>query len=446
MYSFFAGLILFGLICGIIDFSHPSYGFAAVIAGILFCLYLKLEGKIRFRMNLWILSALFLLVNGFWLLVFRIAPSVDFATFWDMACRMSGAYSVENHYVALFPHIFGYSWFLSLFLKLFCQSIAVAVILNLLLSLAAGLLIYAMLFRAYGEESAAFGFLLWTFCPSKMIFNAMVLSEPYYTALLLIFFWISQQVDCSGKAPVVMGILSGFVLRFINTARPIALIPVIAYGIWLILLKGCKKQTTLYAACFLSVYFASGLLWNGYMTERLGEQPAAGVPGYSIYVGFNTETGGEYSDSDMDELIDLYYGDGHSAPEAQQIMFERAKERIFSGNIEWGRLLVSKFRAFLGNDEAGAFYASEALPPKEYSALCIVSNIYYYFLIFLALSATLKTVRVGEFDVLQTIPIFVIGLILAQMLVEVAGRYHYSIIPMLVLVVASKRRRQWLPG
>ena len=446
MYSLFAVLILFGMICGIIDFSHPSYGFAAAIAGILVCLYLKLEGKVRFRMNLWVLSALFLIVNGLWLLLFRIEPSVDFATFWDMACRMSGSHVVENHYVALFPHIFGYSWFLSLFLGVFNESIAVAVVLNLLLSLVAGLLIYAMLCRAYGEESAAFGFLLWTFCPSKMIFNAMVLSEPYYTALLLLFFWISQQVDCSGKYSVVLGFFSGIVLRFINTARPIALIPVIAYLIWLILLKGYKKQTALYAVCFLVVYIASGPLWNGYMRERLGERPAAGTPGYSIYVGFNKETGGAYSNSDMDELIDLYYGDGHSAPESQQIMFERAKERIFSGNIEWGNLMVSKFRAFLGNDEAGAYYASEALTPKEYSALCIISNIYYYFLIFLTLSATLKTVRVGEFNDLQTIPIFVIGLILAQMLVEVAGRYHYSVIPMLILVAASKRKSQWLPG
>ena len=34
-------------------------------------------------------------------------------------------------------------------------------------------------------------------------------------------------------------------------------------------------------------------------------------------------------------------------------------------------------------------------------------------------------------------PMYVIGLTLAQMLVEVAGRYHYSIIPMLIIISAS---------
>ena len=32
------------------------------------------------------------------------------------------------------------------------------------------------------------------------------------------------------------------------------------------------------------------------------------------------------------------------------------------------------------------------------------------------------------------VPLYITGLILAQMLVEVAGRYHYSIIPMLILL------------
>lgn len=38
--------------------------------------------------------------------------------------------------------------------------------------------------------------------------------------------------------------------------------------------------------------------------------------------------------------------------------------------------------------------------------------------------------------------IHVLGLTLAQMLVEVAGRYHYSIIPMLILIAASNEERQ----
>lgn len=31
-------------------------------------------------------------------------------------------------------------------------------------------------------------------------------------------------------------------------------------------------------------------------------------------------------------------------------------------------------------------------------------------------------------------PLYILGLTLAQMLVEVAGRYHYSMIPMLLLL------------
>lgn len=34
-------------------------------------------------------------------------------------------------------------------------------------------------------------------------------------------------------------------------------------------------------------------------------------------------------------------------------------------------------------------------------------------------------------------PLYVIGLTCAQMLVEVAGRYHYSILPMLLMIGAG---------
>jgi hypothetical protein len=40
-------------------------------------------------------------------------------------------------------------------------------------------------------------------------------------------------------------------------------------------------------------------------------------------------------------------------------------------------------------------------------------------------------------DSLMLVPLCIIGIILAQLLVEVAARYHYCLIPMLILLAAS---------
>ena len=71
-----------------------------------------------------------------------------------------------------------------------------------------------------------------------------------------------------------------------------------------------------------------------------------------------------------------------------------------------------------------------------------MSDVYYYFLAMLVLYAIACPLRKSPTNVCYIVPMYVLGLTLAQMLVEVAGRYHYSIIPMLILIAASNEERQ----
>ena len=58
---------------------------------------------------------------------------------------------------------------------------------------------------------------------------------------------------------------------------------------------------------------------------------------------------------------------------------------------------------------------------------------FYYLLLLLALWGGVELWRRGERTPVLQAPLYVLGLTLAQMLVEVAGRYHYSLIPALIL-------------
>lgn len=125
--------------------------------------------------------------QGAWVLLVRVPPSGDYATFWGYAKALAGQPVLEGgRYMALFPHIFGYSSFLSWFIRLLGPGALLAQGLNVLLTAASGSLLFLLGRRWWGLPAGISAYLLWIVCPSQTIYNSLVLSEPLYTALLLL--------------------------------------------------------------------------------------------------------------------------------------------------------------------------------------------------------------------------------------------------------------------
>ena len=447
-------ILLFGLglLLGVCRPDHLSYP-AAFVGGILFLgLFVlwqrrgevpSLWQKLGERRSLALLLALCFLLNLTWVLSFRLEPTVDFATFWSTARALAGEdVAMLKEYVALFPHILGYSAFLSLFLRLFGSGPLVAPVVNVCLTTLSGFFLFRLTRRWRGLDAAAFVLLIWALFPSKLLYNAMVLSEPWYTCLLLAFLCLVSETEtrpCSPAAAAGLGAVAGLLLRLVNAARPIAAVPILALLIWLLLLrkergKETRRRWLGFLALLLAVYLVTGPLWTGFARRVLGEEPAP-VPGYSFYVGMNMDSMGSYSEEDM-ALLSHYRYDfpDSSAVQAQNQMLEEARARLHDPDTRLVPLFFVKLRTFLGNDEGGAYYSLAGLSGSSYSLLALYSNVWYYALALLALWGALRLLRRGERRCALLAPLYVIGLTLAQLLVEVAARYHYSIIPMLLLL------------
>ena len=395
-----------------------------------------------------VLSLVFLALNGVWLLCFNLLPEGDYGRFWSDAVSLSRFGRLEGDaalYDALYPHILGYASFLGLLLRLFGEQVAVAEWANLLLSLGIGLTLYGVCLRLFGLRAACAAFLLWTLCPSKTLYNALVLSEPLYTCLLLAYTLLlgfSESVDRLW-AMALLGALAGLILRGVNVARPIAAVCLIALGIWILFLRGrdLKKgrdwlRWGLFLALLLAVYRPTGALWDAHVQQVTGYEPA-GIPGYNFYVGFNEDTRGMYSEEDMETFGRVLNEEAGGQPKAgQQAMFALAAERIRSLSGKLPRLLLSKWKVFLADDQAAVFYYGSSIPEGLRGPGNLICNTWYYTVILLALAGAWRLWRRREQGSILTAPLFVLGLSLAQMLVEVSGRYHYSALPMLVLLAA----------
>ena len=401
-------------------------------------------------LKIWIaLTIICVVIKGIWILKVRVPIAGDYSVFWGYAQSLATHNTIYGgRYMALFPHIFGYSSFLSWFVKVWGTSPMLGPVLNLLLTICSGSIIFRLCMRWFNLTAGAVGYLLWILCPSQTIYNSLTLSEPLYTTLILAVLLVLTEAEvCTVLrsyplflAPAV-GISCGVILRLVNGVRPIAAVLVIALLIWVALLNTGKLLMhkwrwwwSLCIVCLLSTYFILGPIWNQHIAERIGEEPSQ-TPGYSFLVGFNPESSGRWNQEDSDRLY--YYSDqpGATAQWTQEQLLAEAEERISSGEIDFALLFIQKLRTFLGSDDTCVGYSSAVLRHTTlFSFLC---NTFYYTAVLLAIVGAIKLWKREQNYLTLLAPLYVIGLTCAQMLVEVAGRYHYSILPMLLMIGAG---------
>ena len=405
-------------------------------------LYLE---KLNETKTFFVLLIVCLAVKLTWVLIYRIQPLVDYATFYYTAESLSNSFVISKRYVALFPHIFGYAWFLSFFFKIFGASYMIPPIINVVLSTISMGLIYFIGRKIGGVKTAITASILWILLPSQTIYNMFVISEPLYCTILLLMWAIMIIVyeklpNMSMKKLLFHSVLLAMMLALMNMVRPIAAVPIIALAIWFFIIDtrhiGNKKML-LNKAIYMGVVIAGYVIFssaaNHYITLRLGEEIAS-TPGYNIHVGFNTESSGTWNAADSELL--MHYSDkpGWSANDAQKQMLEEAKQRIQSGNIDFLQLFFDKFFILLEDDSQAVTYAQSVLDHTVRYA--VISNVFYYFLIATSLLGIATAFKNRNKSAVFIICLYAIGLTLAQLLVEVASRYHYSVTLPLVILAA----------
>lgn len=412
----------------------------------------KLPVRLSERSALLWLTVLCVAVKTAWVLLVRVQPKGDYYTFFNFARQLSQSWQVESRYVALFPHIFGYSSFLSAFFVFLPSGaeLPAAIALNVILSTLSGILLFQIGKQLWGWQAGGVVFLLWVLCPSQTMWNSMVLSEPLCTTLILLFLCVLVRYSAEnapaggGGIPplsrsLLCGVLCGLLLRWVNLCRPIAAIFVIALVIWLFILNAVSLRDSAYRKKWLPLmvglcvsYFVTAPLCDALLASRLGEE-AASLPGYNIYVGFNAKTLGKWNKADSDLLFS--YSEKGTAQWAQRQMLEEAKARITAGNYSFAVLFKGKLNNFLGQDASCVSPVAGCLTDRDTAEL--VCNTFYYGLLLLTLIDTVRAYRQDRTNAMTVGSLYLIGLTLAQMLVEVAGRYHYSMIPFFVLHSAA---------
>ena len=423
--------------------TQRAFGLALVGAAAVWLVLPRLSGLLAGlgAVRVWVLLTLLcLLIKGAWVVLVRIPPEGDYATFWGYANSLAQSPVIGgSRYMALFPHIFGYASFLSWFIRLLGPGELLAQGLNVALTALSGSMMFLLAKRWWGLAGGVSAYLIWIACPSQTMYNALILSEPLYTALLLaILVLLALAEEERQRRAILLGAGAGVLLRLMQGSRPIAPVVIIALLLWRFLLKPevLARQTGRrfwlpLLAVLLVVYGATGPLWNAHLANRMGEEPAT-TPGYSVLVGFNQASGGRWNQGDSEQLFSYSDQPGATAQQAQKQAMAAAVDRITSGEVRFLSLMKAKIKVFLGSDDTCVDYSRSVL--RHTTLFSLVCNGFYYAFLLLAGAGIIRLWRTGTRSAALLLPLYVLGLTCAQMLVEVAGRYHYSILPALFLL------------
>jgi hypothetical protein len=448
---FVAGLLLLGiLVClpwATGDLTKWTV-FATAVFAVLFYgltrLY-KYWARLPRKTRVWLLFLAGLLVKLSVVLLWKVKPVVDFLSFYDGASHLAsdqivGTLRAER--MALFPHYFGYSALLSLFFRVFGASEAIHPVLNAVVSSLGVLLVYDIGRHIKGEKTGFIGAVLWIFLPSQTLYNLLCFGEPVYTVLMLAGFSLLAR---GGQAALESKVrktawyfaLFGLCMGVISLFRPIMPILLVAAAIWLFLfLQSGKREFLTRMGAFAGAMLIAFLFSEGgqaYLTLRLQEEVAT-VPGFTLMVGLSESSGGRWNEADSKRLFS-YIDAGMSPAAAQRQMWEDAKERLLSGQIQRPiQLLAKKFVHFWRGDAMAVEYAAKVLPNPSFFK--VVSNGFFYAMSLWAAWGAMLAMKRKETSILAPVSLFAVGLTMAHLLVEVATRYHYSAVVSIVFLAA----------
>lgn len=418
-----------------------------------------------------VLSAAFVLRYAV-VLKLPMQPESDYKTYYEIAQMLKNGTLQEKgegycNYIAMFPHVIGYSYVLKNIFVLFGTSVFNGQFANILFSLGTVFLIYRITRKLGGRLAGVIALTAAAFWPSQILYINMLAAEYVFTFLLylciLLFLHLAMDYDGTtkhGVRGIFLHILLGFLIALTAAVRPMALILLIAIilcllpqkmklpniprnsiSIWVRFLgKGWLRG----ALILVSYMFLSGIITTNIEFAINKSLPSFGESfGYNLLVGLNTNSKGGWNEEDSKFLYDNLESTG-SAIEAQTASRDLALERLNTDPKAVFNLFMNKYELLWENDDYGATWnqvflqQQNQLTPERLSFLSQAQwtndVVYLVFTLFSLMALIYMLQRKASY--LYVLILLYLGTAAMHLFVESQNRYHFHVLPV-IMIAAS---------
>lgn len=402
-----------------------------------------------------------------WVVFIDTAPISDFYGYNNYAINASkGFFHLYGEVYPLFPFKFGYSLILSVIYRIFGTDIMVAKVFNVVLSLGTVFLIYKLGEKLFNERSGRIAGLIFALWPAQIMYNSVAASEHVFMLFFLLAAWFFLLIENNNNVKnYILAAASGSMIALAYLIRPVSMIllPILIVCLFVFhkedkhfknkklkvnpaiknnylkaamkILAGNKIKISL--AVFASTIITIAVI-NLTVGNLIGVRLWRSSSGFSFYIGTNYESSGMYSAKDEEIIQEFNY----DFDEVHGQATKRAIERIVSQPMNFLRLIEKKFIIQWTNEDYGYYWSMYKLNSvNDVSGFVLshpraflgISQIYYIAIIVLAAAGSLY---INRHQIYTTAAIYLLlfAFVGAHTLFEVQSRYHYPVIPFLILI------------
>lgn len=391
-------------------------------------------------------------------------PASDYKTYYEIAGFLKdGTIQTEgkgySDYIAMFPHVMGYSYILKMLFSIVGMSVLAGQYLNVFFSVMTVFFTYRIARKLGGRIAGFIALLLSAFWPSQVLYINMLSAEYSFTFFLFLCIWIFTSLvkdyDANTKKAgkgIFMHLLLGVFLALTAAIRPMAIILLVAIIVTILpqkmkLMPTHRNNIALtirmlekgWVRCILILIpylIVSNIITTNVELTVNKTLPSASTSfGYNLLVGLNTESIGGWNEKDSNFLYDKME-ETNSATLAHIASRNLAFQRFTNNPKGIINLLIQKYELLWSNDDYGstwniAFLDEQGNLTKERSdflyAMRDMNNIFYMIVIFMALISLLYLWKEqGNFA--YVLVLLFLGTVGMHLFVESQNRYHYFIL------------------
>lgn len=402
---------------------------------------------------------------------FPMEPASDYKTYYQIATMLSQGNLLRDgvglcDYVSYFPHVFGYSYILSLLFKITGASVSAGLYLNMVVSLLCVVFAYLIVRMLCGRAGGMIAAVLVAFWPSQILYSNFLAAEPVFACMMLfslgLAVYLFKYPIEKGKPSrcLLLNIALGISLALASAVRPMSVILLIAVILCVLpcripltkdknevelLRRGMYKGWFRALVIGASYFLCSFIISNGVAAAIDRELPGGTVSfGYNLLVGLNIESKGSWNDPDA-RLLDEKFSATGSTVEAQKACRDEAIKRLGENPVGIANLAMEKFTFLWRDDDYASHWnllfmeQQNNLTPDRKNLINAVipwNNIYYLFCVFFSLTIVPSFWRKEKGSPAQMLVLLFIGTVMVHMVLENQNRYHYNILPVFAILAS----------
>lgn len=414
-----------------------------------------------FALRLWVVKAM------------PMTPQLDYKTYYEIAQLLNRGTLLEEgkgycDYVAIFPHVLGYSAVLAALFRIFGESVFVGQMFNIVLAVGTCLICWHITRMLTGRIAAIIALFIVAFWPSMILYNNFLAAEYLFGFMLFLCVWLMVILVTrfTPDSPeqwrgIVLHMLLGVLLACTSAIRPMALLLLISICICLApsrmdgpilprndipVANRFMQHGWVRALVVLLCYLVVSAFITKCVAFTVDRDLASGSAsmGYNLLVGLNEEAYGGWNSDDAAYLYSILDSTG-SAEQAQIACRDLAFERLGGGFRMLVNLFMRKYSVLWGNDEYGTIWnivfldemgtLTEELKSMLYS-LQNFNNIWYFVVVFFTgLDGIYLIKSRGSWSYILVL--LFCGTVAMHLLVENQNRYHFHCLYAFAILAAQ---------